>query len=553
MTIKRNILKHALASLGVLSLAACSGGDEYGTQDVGTGGSSTSSRVLAARVVDGYLAGATVYVDQNENGKLDSFEPRALTDADGYFSYNHRTNTDYCASDAPAAHAKHCLRASIASDADVLIRASGGYDTITKLPFNGVLSLRSNALDPEDLRLVTPLTSMLANTTDPEKTLAALIGAGLPSDGSLIQDPYATSALEAAVFGQIIAVLAHLQSEAAIAGGVTQSDRDAFKAQAASEAFHVMAIHAVESTSPGSFFQKAASVEALTETLRHVRYRVEHGGEQVPDSYELPNLTTALPYLEVSAKLAQLGEALVAAVQSGNITEQDIAAVQRLVAVIAERALSDPHDPEINDAFAWASNQLAQGNGLGSDLARLGDADVDPSVLIARDFDFDPTSNSISASAKIPAEAAFAFAALANTSFGVSVSEGDRQGAALVYISGDNGVRTGDLDVCVRYRDNSGDFDTGTVSDPNGAMLVSGHWNLLDDHTLVLNIDVVGGVRSLLLKSVGVRGLDREYRFDFGRELLKWSGSTPAAFAVGNLPKSDAECRSALVERFGSM
>ncbi len=50
-----------------------------------------------ARAIDGYLAGASVYVDQNANGKLDAFEPRALTDSEGYFSYNHRTGTNYCA------------------------------------------------------------------------------------------------------------------------------------------------------------------------------------------------------------------------------------------------------------------------------------------------------------------------------------------------------------------------------------------------------------------------------------------------------------------------
>lgn len=110
MTIRKNIVTGALAVTGAVGLVGY-GGDK-GSQDVGTN-AGTESRPLYARVVDGYIAGATVYVDQNENGTLDAFEPRAVTDRDGFFSYNHVTGTDYCASDTPDALKKHCLRAPI--------------------------------------------------------------------------------------------------------------------------------------------------------------------------------------------------------------------------------------------------------------------------------------------------------------------------------------------------------------------------------------------------------------------------------------------------------
>ena len=42
---------------------------------------------LSGVVVDGYVAGARVFVDLDENGERDAFEPRATTDAFGYFSY----------------------------------------------------------------------------------------------------------------------------------------------------------------------------------------------------------------------------------------------------------------------------------------------------------------------------------------------------------------------------------------------------------------------------------------------------------------------------------
>ena len=551
--IKKNILKYALASVGAMSLAACSGGGEVGSQDVGTG---EQSRVFSARVIDGYLAGATVYVDQNENGKLDAFEPRALTDADGFFSYNHITGVDYCAANASASDAAHCLRGAIASNASVLIRTNGGYDTITGLPFEGALSLRSSDLDRNDLRLVTPQTSMLADGSSTQEKLDALIQAGiLPPSGSLDDDPYEGALGGPALRAQLATILARITGEAAelaTQGFPSFSDVESGAwTTAYIEAAKKMQL--VDGRGNGTFGEKFATTADVQELLRRAVHQYLNPNQPMPADYTLPNEAAAAPLLQAVPYLAQLSEMLAGRMESDVATLREIIAAQRLMAITAERMIKNPLDPEIADAMDWAYNQLAQNDGLGSDLTQLGDDDIDPSVLVDPDFDFDPVSNSISASAKIPPEAAMAFAALANTSFGIEVNKYDEQGAALLYIGGDSGARTGDLDVCVRFRDNSGDFDTGSPSDPDGAMLISGRWSLLNDHSLVMNIDVAGGVRSMLLKSVGVNGLDREYRFNFGSEFSGWSGSAPAPLAPSSVPTSDAACRTALIDAFGSV
>ncbi len=551
--IKKNILKYALASVGAMSLAACSGGGEVGSQDVGTG---EQSRVFSARVIDGYLAGATVYVDQNENGKLDAFEPRALTDADGFFSYNHITGVDYCAANASASDAAHCLRGAIASNASVLIRTNGGYDTITGLPFEGALSLRSSDLDRNDLRLVTPQTSMLADGSSTQEKLDALIQAGiLPPSGSLDDDPYEGALGGPALRAQLATILARITGEAAelaTQGFPSFSDVESGAwTTAYIEAAKKMQL--VDGRGNGTFGEKFATTADVQELLRRAVHQYLNPNQPMPADYTLPNEAAAAPLLASVPYLAQLSEMLAGRMESDVATLREIIAAQRLMAITAERMIKNPLDPEIADAMAWAVNQLAQADRLGSDLTQLGDDDIDPSVLVDPDFDFDPVSNSISASAKIPPEAAMAFSALANTSFGVEVNKRDERGAALFYIGGDSGARAGDLDVCVRFRDDSGDFDTGSASDPDGAMLINGRWSLLNDHSLVLNIDVAGGVRSMLLKSVGVNGLDREYRFNFGSEFSGWSGSAPAPLAPSSVPTSDATCRTALIDAFGSV
>lgn len=545
MTIRKPAAAGVLA-LGMMGLAACSGGSS-GTQDVGDQGATSSSRTFHARAIDGYLAGAVVYVDLNENNRLDAFEPRAITDNDGYFSYNHDTDTDYC---APGGLSQHCLRGNVGADEEVIIRVTGGYDTVTQLPFKGVLSLRSSQLDRDDMRVVTPVTSMVADTAEgaQEAKLQELTAAGVfdgNPDPMQADAPYMTRQ-------QVAAIIARLTGEA---GKLAYPDTfEDLTADAWASGYLAIA----SELGAGTTFETAYTVPANVESLVHdVVFSVTRPGEQKPADFTLPNADTIRQMSEHIARLVALNEDMVAALENRTASLEEGLAMLRLQQVMAERAFAHPFDPELQDLETWVRNQLAQGDGLGADLTALGGENIDLGVLTASHFDFDPASNSISASATIPAEAATTFAALVNTSFGLEVNQPDEQGAALFFVSGDAGARSGKIDVCVRYRGDDGDFDTTSSSDPNGALAIGGRWSLLDDHTLTLSVELVGGVRSLLLKAVGANMVGgqsmRNYRFDFGGELSEWSGSAPSAFAPGAVPASDAACRDALIERFGSM
>lgn len=556
MTIRKQWLAGALAT-SMMGLAACGGGST-GSQDVGDAGkqSDSQSRVLYARAVDGYLAGASVYVDLNDNRKLDAFEPRAITDSDGFFSYNHITDTDYCAANA-ATLSQYCLRASIDADAEVIIRVTGGYDTITGLPFKSVMSLRSSDLDRDDLRLVTPQTSLIADSKEltTQEKFDALIAAGvLAPNGSFDDDHIGDSLSEQSSRAQMATILARLLgTSAAMATGTTFEDVES-DYWYASYAVMAKALGAnVAAGGEGTFSQVFSSRGALEDLMRRVAYSVLSPGQTMPQSYTLPNEFAAAALLQSVLQVNQLTEELVASTQGQVLTAAEQRAALRVQAIAFERALQNPADPEVSDLIAWTRNQLAQGNGLGSDLTALGEGNVDLSALIDAQFDIDPLSNSISASAVVPAEAADTFASLVNTGFDVEVNKEDQRGAALIYFTGENGARAGELKICVRYRDNEGDFDTGSSSDPNGAMLLSGRWSLINGYTLTMDVNIVGGVQSMLLKSVGVEGLERKYRFDFGDDLSEWTGAAPAGFAVGAVPADDAACKTSLIERFGSL
>ncbi|KVK80986.1 hypothetical protein WJ47_11940 [Burkholderia ubonensis] len=83
MTVKNHtgLAKHILGVSIAAALAACGGGG---------GDSSTTpttpTSTVTGKAIDGYLAGATVCLDVNNNGVCDSGEPSAITDATGQFS-----------------------------------------------------------------------------------------------------------------------------------------------------------------------------------------------------------------------------------------------------------------------------------------------------------------------------------------------------------------------------------------------------------------------------------------------------------------------------------
>ncbi|MBD3670849.1 MAG: hypothetical protein HUJ29_08745 [Gammaproteobacteria bacterium] len=147
------IHRTVLVGLPLVLLAACGAPNQDG------GNPST----LSGLAVDGYVAGATVYLDITGDGVLDPFEPRARTDADGYFGVA-QDGTNYCTS-SNTTHEKYCLRTGAYSGE--LIRIKGGIDTLTGEPFRGVLT---RAADAASSQITSPLTSLLGYMTAAQVT-----------------------------------------------------------------------------------------------------------------------------------------------------------------------------------------------------------------------------------------------------------------------------------------------------------------------------------------------------------------------------------------------
>jgi hypothetical protein len=132
----RRHVRWALTALGLATLAACGGG----------GGSAsthsakiTPSASLSGVAVDGYLQGATVFLDLNRDGQLTAGEPSTLTDASG------RYTLDTSALTLPLDGLK--------------VVVTGGVDSDTGFDFTGRLVARVE--DASTAQVVTPLTTLL--------------------------------------------------------------------------------------------------------------------------------------------------------------------------------------------------------------------------------------------------------------------------------------------------------------------------------------------------------------------------------------------------------
>jgi len=165
-------IKQKILSLSVFSFVLTMTGCGVTSQDKGTG--EAGAGAVSGVAIDGYVAFAVVYVDTNENNKLDVWETRALTDGQGYFTYNPHNaegSRNYCELEKTHKDYKHCLKIPAGYD-EVMIRMTQGYDLTTVEPFTGTLSMRvsSNAENLENVIVGTPITGLLAEMDSTQKT-----------------------------------------------------------------------------------------------------------------------------------------------------------------------------------------------------------------------------------------------------------------------------------------------------------------------------------------------------------------------------------------------
>ncbi|MBR0950712.1 VCBS domain-containing protein [Bradyrhizobium canariense] len=144
---------HADTLVLQLSVASIEGGQQSVTATTVTIDVTAGLHDTSNRAVDGYIAGAFVFADTNNNGTFDAGEASAVTNADGSFTLHNPSGT---------------------------LIMTGGTDVSTGLAFTGTLKA------PEGSTVVTPLTTLITSLAVGDVTAAdatLLVAAAFHLDG----------------------------------------------------------------------------------------------------------------------------------------------------------------------------------------------------------------------------------------------------------------------------------------------------------------------------------------------------------------------------------
>jgi len=198
--------------------------------------------VTEGRVIDGYIQGATVFADANEDGVLDAGEASATTDETGGFA--------------------------ITGGAGPLVMF-GGVDTATGLSFEGVLRA------PEGSSVVTPITTVISSLMD----AGNVDGTEMTVDQAsaiLVSANYIPAGVDIANFDPIAASLSTDSALAEVGASVT----------GAGVLFHTLAVQATAVLSgAGATASEEAIAAAVYEAIA-ATVQSDVGGTETDGSYE---------------------------------------------------------------------------------------------------------------------------------------------------------------------------------------------------------------------------------------------------------------------------
>lgn len=518
----------AVASLAAaISLAGCS-------NDNPDAGSSSVKTAVSGIAVDGYIAGATVYVDFNNNGRKNAGEPSALTDKDGYFTTAKDGITNYCGVDATSLQTIHCLKAAGISNNSV-IRTFGGYDLFTGEPFKGSLAARVTVGEDGVVasQMVSPLTSMLVDISDADdqENLLDFFGLLRPDletdflDGDAYNSDTVKSAtlLNSAIkLHKIVTLFSEVFSERYEAFGEERSFP---------ETPNAIIYKALATNLVGNSLDQTTLTNAFNDAQSTIRVLYE-GSKNLT----LPSPVNGTTPVQNALSLIGLVDSTIPSSTAFSTAASRVIGVETVVQKMVKKT------GDISDVVIEASDI---GSGLYAAIdSALVDGDVDFIALTEVDYSA-LTSSSYDG---VTVEGGNSFADLANKQLYVSLGESQNEpnGRGYFFFNSEDGATGGELKVCLKYSD--GNSNTAKFEESDGVLL-SGTWLSLDSSKLILKLS---GALSVSLTDKGTSSNDKQrYTLSYGGETRSWLSDDgllddAEPQSVTDQPTNDAECASLL-------
>ncbi|MGQ8364277.1 hypothetical protein [Glaciecola sp. 1036] len=134
----KKVFKYLTLSAAVSTLLACGSADE--NQDLPSVDEipEATLNAIPVSILNGYVANAVVWIDFRDNGAIDGSEPFAYSDGEGFVSFNPNTGVNYCESTL-AHEQKYCLATGVDAG-NLVIKAAKGIEVMSGEPFKSVLT-----------------------------------------------------------------------------------------------------------------------------------------------------------------------------------------------------------------------------------------------------------------------------------------------------------------------------------------------------------------------------------------------------------------------------
>lgn len=571
--------KRSLLCMSVVAATALTGCGGTGQDE---GQANTSMLSAKGLTIDGYLARATVFIDSNNNGTRDAWEPWAFTDNDGYYSFNPNTGVDYCASTATAQQMQYCLTSNI-EYGNAVVRIEGGYDVTTGEPFLGQLNRRTDLSSGVSDLVITPVTTLLSDTSATERSnLLNVMGMqesdldvdyfNADTDGDGIADGQVnTNILNAALkIHKTVSVLSdRLQDTYTDIGEEPGTPSDPSAGVYSSLAQQLLSAHATDASTRlrDVLSDNDALIEVMDNAESRLRSIYEQNGFVLPTdlgSVESPGSLQRVT--SVASRITDVVDVLIDT-SLPTVSIEDAQGSARALESLVIKTVKDNSDTDssVENAIEFFTNTdnselvTALKDALKSDNA-------DISGLSNNDFsgdDFDSVEE-ITQVSKFSDDVA-PFSQIAGMTFkisdldlGTSTNLDDKEYE--FYFQGDVDDIDGAFTACFKHID--GAKPDGTLGEGNTrGEIVDGFWSLLgassekaDSYSLLITITFLGTTYQGILKPGGMQTIDdveyNKVRFEYDDEALVVH-SEDGFVATDSIPTSNQDCEARLPSRVG--
>lgn len=518
-----NKFKLALLSSVIVSLIGCSADDQDDPSS-----NEVKPINVSGVVIDPYIRAATVFADYNENGVLDTFEPWALSDDDGYFGLS-KSGEDYCQSNM-----QHCL--TLSSNEKVMLVAAGGYDSTT---LERVTTRMSASYPGEGTQVISPLTSLITASIEED------FDKNINFMSSPFGDETAIVALQLAFdLHKRVEILSQVLTPEYSAIGNNEllpTDLSGFVYQAINQVATEQAIELNEFLQKNTENQyelildnartrlneayEKAGVSLFSNNSVSKRQQAPAIRSEIASNSELSSFFTAFePFLVLRFERALESDTIAELpfIQAGTLRQIQLVVNQAKNSLMTNRDINADTMPIIDIFNAYEGTSLTDSFGRDTYDSSLWDL-----------------ANSASQSAMENTLALMATRTelpnlVGNKTLTLEERTSTRDAKIIFYFDGE---LSGDLSACIYYQDLT-DADNFNNSD---GVLFTGSWSK-QDYQLFLTLNVASAPQALRIKS----GLGTSFVFDYDNKDRAWDGINAFETISGAIPTSNSQCQEQL-------